>query len=1436
MIISAQNNHFVGINGGASLFVLMCIAIVFLASMRGTHAGEVIPWDGGVADSFAGGDGTAASPYQIETAAQLALVASKTNDPAAPMPETYCELRGDIDLGSREWIPIGKGAVRRPKGAGEETVHRRFIGGFNGNGHTVSNFRLTALNTPDIREDEYGEALYGLFGEVGEALPESRALSHYIRDLHIGNMVVKLALDNRKHAIIVGGLLAKGGDTKIERCSVRGLVEIETQTGGRIEAGMLAGTLKDCGLFDSRAAGRITCRRECDFIDDVVGSPSVGGLAASNRSSGSYFKLLSAKPDDEAPFTEFGWIRGCEVDVDVDVETEQFIGRVPVVHVPLGMQTMSFTGGLTAWNDGAILRCTVKGDVRSVYRRTRVAPTKQNIDAATILYVGGLAGHNQGRGVAYCLSTGSVQTEMKTEVGISNIKAGGLIGVDRSEYSIGNQASGAVTVQVGSTGGSFTEAIAGGLVGTSSGGQVTGCSASGKVLALSDSAGALRADATAGGLMGQRFGGAVNDCYAEGDVVADASSIFRDYLLRMDYTLFHTISTAGGLIGAAMGGGTIASCHATGNVEAGNRPAAASKMAYAGGLIGGNFVTAEDCYATGDVAVRANSTAGRVYGYAGGLIGYNNARGRQPRGYDEQGLVARCHASGLATVDCAAKDQVAQRAGGLTGIARGVTDNIRDSFWLVRDTDPEYEGIGVELNVEGELLAMKTTRNESLTPSEFRDREIFVAKGWDFDAVWTYPPDSDTSFPIHYPRERLNPAFDKLVNQRDFYAHATPELVGKLLAGISLKGVSAADGNDSALAPLMRAAASTPYPEVIDLLVAAGCDVNGPARLPWKKGETSTHRDTVRTPLHYAARNINPEVLKRLLSYSPDLRAAGGPPGAYSPLHVAAEKPTNTEQFVTLLRAGVEPDGAALDLWRQFTGRGGLWEPYAGVWWKPEDVAKMTRALLDAGAVPDTEILVRMLTTGESEAAMMLLQAGVDAKGDRVLEAAFTRPKKDDDKRNLPPPAPELVSLLIARNDVNASFTLDGEELTPLRAACRAAMPVNVVQLLVEAGAELDPVSDAAQRARPGYVPNNIPIRDLVEGGRDNPELLHYLLNQGLAAFSYLDWEPLAILASPNAPRPEMARILADAGADARVLRNDRFDHRFAVEAGLLDENLDPIIDGKMSAGTAKRLAFEKSLILEWALANPKHALIDRRFYACATADDVRRVLDSRPSKKKSPSGIDIGTPSGMGVGRGVFHPSRFALPEAAYRSPYPEVIEILVKAGHRVNDDALEMAFANVNPEVAAAVLHRAKDLSPLLKNMNWTGIAHPSLVPVLREAGMDLDAGKPTSRRKKVESSLLVEVARRGNTPFVRALVRAGVDLNKEDREGVRALDHVIDDGYFELALEMLDAGAECGYVNEFGRTPLLRAARHSPQEPEKKEQLQRLRRRLEKECPAP
>lgn len=117
-------------------------------------------WDGTVATSFAGGSGTKDDPYLISNGAELAYLSEKVfhavNNKTGVVAEDmtsvavhptgtdewhsaytiyggkYFKLTDDIDLGNREWLPIGR-----------ETS--RFNGNFDGNGHVIKNVNITKL-------------------------------------------------------------------------------------------------------------------------------------------------------------------------------------------------------------------------------------------------------------------------------------------------------------------------------------------------------------------------------------------------------------------------------------------------------------------------------------------------------------------------------------------------------------------------------------------------------------------------------------------------------------------------------------------------------------------------------------------------------------------------------------------------------------------------------------------------------------------------------------------------------------------------------------------------------------------------------------------------------------------------------------------------------------------------------------------------------------------------------------------------------------------------------------------------------------------------------------------------------------------------------------------------------------------------------------------
>ncbi len=118
---------------------------------------------------FEEGNGTKASPYIISNAEQLLSIASVVENTSEAL---YFELACNIDLAGAEWTPIG-------------TASAPFNGGFNGNGYTVSNLKITKVH-------KYS----GFFGVVKEA---------DICKLSIENM--NISFDSTSTSIIYAGLL-----------------------------------------------------------------------------------------------------------------------------------------------------------------------------------------------------------------------------------------------------------------------------------------------------------------------------------------------------------------------------------------------------------------------------------------------------------------------------------------------------------------------------------------------------------------------------------------------------------------------------------------------------------------------------------------------------------------------------------------------------------------------------------------------------------------------------------------------------------------------------------------------------------------------------------------------------------------------------------------------------------------------------------------------------------------------------------------------------------------------------------------------------------------------------------------------------------------------------------------------------------------------------
>ena len=192
-------------------------------------------WDGSIADGFSGGSGTAEDPYLISTGAQLAYLAREINTvPSNKLYNKHYSLTCSISLGDLEWDPIGCYLTDRMHFG----YSKIFEGTFNGNGHSVTNFKIT---TPRCEYYEY----FGLFGRVH---------SGSILNLSVKNFKIDIQNAGDIH---VGGLFAYAEKSSVTNCYALGEVSIESDESFDNSVGMFAGCLVESTVENCRAKGSV---------------------------------------------------------------------------------------------------------------------------------------------------------------------------------------------------------------------------------------------------------------------------------------------------------------------------------------------------------------------------------------------------------------------------------------------------------------------------------------------------------------------------------------------------------------------------------------------------------------------------------------------------------------------------------------------------------------------------------------------------------------------------------------------------------------------------------------------------------------------------------------------------------------------------------------------------------------------------------------------------------------------------------------------------------------------------------------------------------------------------------------------------------------------------------------------------------------------------
>ena len=206
----------------------------------------------GSGNAYSGGEGTAVSPYVIATAADLTALTSTADDWNA-----YFRLDDDIDASS---VTGMVGSAANP-----------FKGHFDGNGHTIANYKATGRGT--------GSAT-GLFAAIDGAS---------IHDLGVVNAKVS---GDTYTGILTG--LAKSGS--IERCFTTGEVSGTSVCVGGLVGDNAGAVITDCysaATADNRddyATGGLAGKNSGTITNtyatgDVMGFDYAGGLVGANYGS-----------------------------------------------------------------------------------------------------------------------------------------------------------------------------------------------------------------------------------------------------------------------------------------------------------------------------------------------------------------------------------------------------------------------------------------------------------------------------------------------------------------------------------------------------------------------------------------------------------------------------------------------------------------------------------------------------------------------------------------------------------------------------------------------------------------------------------------------------------------------------------------------------------------------------------------------------------------------------------------------------------------------------------------------------------------------------------------------------------------------------------------------------------------------------------------------
>ena len=343
-----------------SLLVTMGLAASLVPVSVFADGTEV--WDGSVAESFAGGKGTKDDPYQIATGSQLAYFAKRVNaeEYGEKYADTYFELTEDIDLGGKEWTPVGETVADLIMGGHEYFV---FSGNFDGNGYTIKNLTIGTETSP------YSGDVCGLFG----------ATSGTIEDVVLENVSINYVGGNHSsgYGFRMGGALVGYSMGDIVNCTVIGLDMKAGSDGSYVALNSIGGLvgIQDGGttVSHSRVSGK---------IEESTKQGNVGGFVGT-LVKGSSAKYCGADVSVEVTGNGRGIAVGGFVGIGNGTTTDETLieNCYATGNITGAEYAGVFVGNISGLN---ISNCYAKGDVSKCF----VGASFMGTDAASNNYYG----------------------------------------------------------------------------------------------------------------------------------------------------------------------------------------------------------------------------------------------------------------------------------------------------------------------------------------------------------------------------------------------------------------------------------------------------------------------------------------------------------------------------------------------------------------------------------------------------------------------------------------------------------------------------------------------------------------------------------------------------------------------------------------------------------------------------------------------------------------------------------------------------------------------------------------------------------------------------------------------------------------------------------------------------------------------------------------